>query len=132
MDKSWVSNANRSRALARPASALQMEDVEAAWVGAFIEGEGCVRRGGGNRRMPQMVVGSTSVESISTLLRLTGTGRVHYNPQAGKNKPFWKWVVSRRNDFLKIAYQISPYLTDKREELAESVRVLKEDYGGSS
>lgn len=93
-----------------------MTEVEAAWTGAMIEAEGSVRRCG--RRVPRrLTVCSTDVETIATLLRLTGIGRVYSRSIARMphaKKPQWEWTVSRQADIDAVLTRVAPYLITKQ------------------
>ena len=112
---------NRGRAFFRPTQVREMETIEAAWVGAMIEAEGCLGMVGTH---PGIAVGSTSVETIATLLRLTGVGRVHHGAAASCNFPMWYWTIGVRNDILRLGPQILPFLTDKQDRLSDLLRSL--------
>ncbi|KKN84431.1 hypothetical protein LCGC14_0288930 [marine sediment metagenome] len=124
-----------------------MSDVEAAWVGAMIEGEGSIRLRGRLKPGVWVPIGahtrdrlddvdqispmgvdfySTDVETIATMLRLTGCGTVYYREprpdyvspngaQAFAKKPSWQWVVQYKELVRGICAQIQPYLTSKRD-----------------
>ena len=99
-----------------------MLPVEAAWVGALLEGEGSLRlslnRKYGNS-YPQLVVGVTDIETIATLFRLIGDGTIYYRA-AGHQlrfpnaKPIWVWQLSNSPSVLALLPQVYPYLTSKR------------------
>lgn len=106
-----ASRRHRGRVYFRPATARQMSAIEAAWVGGLFEGEGYVSN---LKRHTGLSVGSQSVETISTLLRLTGAGRVHY---CRDDRHLWYWKVNVRNDILALVPQFLPYTTDRQERL---------------
>ena len=88
-----------------------MSGIEAAWVGAILDGEGClVKDLREDRNYMRWTVGNTEPELISTLLRATGVGTV-LSPKQKKShhRPFFVWNVSRRNEVLDIARQCVPY-----------------------
>ena len=98
----------------RKATSLRlMSEVEAAYVGALVDGEGCIRnqdvhsRGGG--RSVSVVVGNTELELISALLRITGIGVVCKDkPQLGR-LPFWRWGVYAIEDTKSLLRRIAAY-----------------------
>ena len=102
-----------------------MTDVEAAWVGAMIEGEGCIRMIGSiGNRLGRIRVTSTDVETISTLLRVTGAGTVRGRSISGSplsKKPQWEWEVHRVGEIPGLLMQVAPYLISKT---AKAERVL--------
>jgi hypothetical protein len=96
-----------------------MSDVEAAWVGAFVQADGCVhlrrwragdnrpQRGPGRTDPAQIVVSQKDVEAISTLLRVTGVGVVRYYVKP--TGAIYSWTVTARNDVAALLEQIAPY-----------------------
>ncbi len=103
----------------------QMTSVEAAWVGAMLEGEGSIALPYGSNRIGIVTIYNTEVETIATCLRLVGDGGVQFrrprpSPKYDSKKPQWMWVLSGQlpiRDFLR---QVVPYLTGKRDR-AEGV-----------
>jgi hypothetical protein len=93
----------------------QMHPVEAAYVGAMIDGEGCIRiQSPGNSY--GIDLSNTDVEIISALVRATGIGTVYPHGNNRKNRqPQWKvcfsWRVHRKLDALEVARQCAPYST---------------------
>lgn len=57
-----------------PPASTSMDAIEAAWVGAMIEAEGSIYPNGAGWRLN---LASTDVETLATLLRLTGVGTVY-------------------------------------------------------
>ena len=93
-----------------------MLPIEAAWVGAMIEGEGCVWRSKDRAsRFWKISVVNTEVEVISGLIRATGVGNVYELHPAGYAKPHylasWTWAVYKRNDVLSLVNQCFSYST---------------------
>lgn len=101
-----------------PSSVREMTAVEAAWVGALIEGEGSMIAHPRGRTTWAVTVQSTDVETIATLLRLTGAGLVYSKRVPDGRKPQWSWEVRRKFDVRDLLYQVCPYLTGKRERAA--------------
>lgn len=100
----------------KPSSLREMSEVDAAWIGAMVEGEGCITNTPSNYTFPyRLVVCSTSVETIATLLRLTAVGTIHTRPSKPGYKSLWVWSVDRQNDIRALLRYISPYLTDKQD-----------------
>lgn len=96
-----------------------MTAEEAAWVGALIEGEGCVTFGRSNW---SLVVASTEIETVATLLRLTGAGTVCLASRPPNRRPVWRWCVARKIDLRAVMWQVYPYLTgDLKRERANYV-----------
>jgi len=97
----------KGRANLQPCSVREMSDVEAAWVGAIIEGEGCVyyhKNHEADAGRWRLTVANTDLEIISALLRLTGVGHVTRQTK-GTQKDVWYWSVNRVNDVAAIAAQ---------------------------
>ena len=107
----------------------QLSEVEAAWLGAMVEGEGSIPL----RRTPQGIIRpsavtiySSEVETIATCLRLIGDGLITYRPprpdyisprgrQAFAKKDNWAWEVRNISSILALLPQILPFLTGKKE-----------------
>ncbi len=92
----------------RLAAARVMTPVEAAYVGAFVEGEGHIRYAPSPSRgdmQTSMTVAQNNVEVISALLRATGVGRVNLRG----NGKLWTWQLSAINDMVAVAKQIAPF-----------------------
>ncbi len=95
-------------------SVHQLSPVEAAWVGAMVEGEGHIRPP--SSRALGLDLGSTDVETISTLLRLVGVGTVYRQvDNQHTRKPLWRWGIHRVADLARLLPQLVPYLTSKQE-----------------
>ncbi len=93
----------------------------------MIEGEGHIlscRQGGAFH--VRIGVANTSVEVISTILRLVGAGAVHYDSRSGNGRGIWRWVLGRKKEMLDLAPQISPYLADKSGRLEDALVEIEE------
>ena len=119
----------------RVSTARQMTAVEAAWVGAMIEAEGHIglrSRGEGYTPAANFCVTNTSIEILSTLLRLTGVGRVYFCPDPRPDKlghlPVWRWHIIRKEDMVAVGGQIRPYLVDKQDRLAHVMEQISDDH----
>ena len=94
-----------------PSEVRAMLPVEAAWVGALVEGEGSLST-------KQIVVVSTEVETLSTILRFVGGGGVYLHQNGTGhlgNKTVWAWHLFRQASVRSLLQQISPWLTGKQE-----------------
>ena len=92
----------------RPLDGLKpMLDIEAAYVGALIDTDGCVTYVGG--RYWHILFTNTEVELVSNALRLTGTGRISYRHRGGHYKDIWKWGVYRGGDVAALMKRLKPY-----------------------
>lgn len=104
----------------------ELSTIEAAWIGGLFEGEGCitphqVRNG---RTTWELSLSSTDVETISTLLRVTGTGTITYKTvesMAIATKPQLRWTINGANDIKALLPQIIPFLLSKRERAYEAM-----------
>ncbi len=105
-----------------------MTAVEAAWVGAMVEGEGGIYCYPQHDYQPRVAVSNTSVETLSTVLRLVGDGGISFNSGARQGKGVWQWHLAAVNSVVDLLPQIIPYLTDKRERAEE---VLQMKFGKS-
>ena len=96
-----------------------MSDVEAAWIGALVDGEGSVcyivhpGQGRSTRRFDVGVV-NTEVELLSACLRLTQCGSVYHKPASPKGpfaetRPCFAWKISRWSPALALLRRIRPY-----------------------
>ncbi len=104
----------------QPSFVRKMSPVEAAWVGALIEGEGTIQPG------KSISCGSTEVETISTLIRFVGGGRVYLAKQKEKTyKPFWLWVVAVHASVVDLSSQITPFLTSKQVLAEQAAKTIK-------
>lgn len=98
----------------------KMSTVEAAYVGAMIDGEGCIRA-----QKPGASYGidltNSDLEIISALIRATGIGTVYAHGQ-NRRAPHWKlcwaWRAHRKEDALDIARQCAPFSTKCQKLLA--------------
>jgi len=93
----------------------QMTDVEAAWIGALIEGEGSIWWVKTKRHTwPAVNVSNTDPEIISALLRTTGVGSVHHqktptNALIQGAKPCYIWMAQAQREAADIIRQCAPY-----------------------
>lgn len=81
---------------------------------------------------PLVTVGNTEVETIATILRLVGAGRIttqKRNPLGTKR--IRQWVLRKRSDVNTLLPQIIPYLTGKQERAQELLVRLRPVAGGS-
>lgn len=90
-----------------PSRLRRMTAVEQAWVGAFIEADGCVSWDK-TPRCPRWLVFVTQVdpEPISTLLRFTGAGSVYarHHPRL-----IFVWTLYRIKEVQDIAAQCAEF-----------------------
>ncbi len=95
-----------------PAQVRQLRDVEAAWLGAIIDGEGHI-----TGPYNHLYVTNTNVEIISTTLRILGVGRVSMGTQVPGMKTVWRFALTRMNDLAVLFPQLSPYSMKVQEVL---------------
>lgn len=105
--------------------------VEAAWLGAMVEGEGSIGWVKSNptlgaRLNPYLSLVNTSVEVISTMLRLVGEGNINLDGVHGRNghQPVWGYRVTKQKSLQSLLPQLLPYLADKKERAEEMIRWL--------
>jgi len=110
----------------QPSSLREMSEVEAAWVGAVVDTDGCVYRNR-NVTVPFTTVSvvNTSLELISALLRVTGTGSIYYRARGwtrwGERKtPTLTWAVGGRKTIRALLERIAPYSTKAQQHLEEA------------
>lgn len=101
-----------------------LSSVEAAWLGALVEGEGCVqityRSKEGRSDCWRVYVGSTEIETISTILRLVGDGKIYcVFPTKLARKILWKWQLSSKQAVHDFMCQLRPYLITKGDKYFE-------------
>lgn len=82
-----------------------MSEIEAAYVSALIDTDGCVSCDGG--RYWRIEFTNTEVELIATILRLTGVGRVYHRNRQGN--ACWDWGVYRISDVIALMKQLQPF-----------------------
>ena len=87
-----------------------LSDVEAAWVGAMIDGEGGVRpmRHSNGLDYPSIEFTNCDVELIATMLRVVGAGTIKPKQDAGHTQ-CWVWALRRAKPVASILPQIRPY-----------------------
>ena len=97
----------------RPSRINTMTGIEAAWVGAIIEGEGSVMEKHGSLRPRwRVMVANTDPEIMSALLRLTGSGSICCTVDRKGTlgtKPVYRWELAAVEDVLHLVRQCSPY-----------------------
>lgn len=94
----------------KASSLRKLTDLEAAWLGAFVEADGCVfvrTFTDGQQPKPHVVISQREVAPVATALRLTQVGYVQY--QTHYPNPMWVWTVSRLNDAHALLVQLAPY-----------------------
>ena len=91
----------------------EFSEIEAAWIGALIEGEGSV--GSDGRDHMKVTVTNTDPEVLSAFLRVLGTGHIypHHKNRTRNNhtKPCYTWQISRRVDILYLVQRCFHYST---------------------
>ena len=94
-----------------PSRVRQMAQVEAAWVGAFIEADGSAFWKSNPIHRPIVTLVNTDPEVISTVLRFTGAGSVSRNGgrQWPGGKPVYAWSVQRYHEVEDIVDQCAPF-----------------------
>lgn len=105
MSKNWLISQDKRtrREIALRAMAVrEFSEVEAAWLGAFIEADGSafVR----DEACSNVLVAQKDVEIISACLRITQVGNVQLDKGI-----CWRWTVSTHKNALRIAQRCAPY-----------------------
>ena len=104
-----------------PSKVRSMTEIERAWVGAFIEADGCAFTNSFNdNRSDALIVAASQkeIDPIATLLRITGVGII----QCSKGGSIWSWRISRRNDVKNLIDQCAPYSWKLQRELVKKER----------
>ena len=110
--------------------ARTMTDVEAAWMGAMVEGEGhyFLHPPDSKSRNVGLRIGvavtNTDPEIMSACLRLTQTGKVDYKGFANSRiatarKPCYRWAIQAWTDTLNVLRQLRPYSMKAQAALNE-------------
>jgi len=104
----------------------QLTEVEAAWLGALIEGEGHIAAHTDHRGycQPRVVVEMVPVEPIATVLRLVGDGNISMAKQREPYQDSWRWELKKMRSLQEFLPQIMPYLASKREVAEEVLKVV--------
>ena len=92
--------------------AREFSEVEAAWLGAYIQADGSafIRKSTIRGDQPIVVVSQNEVEIISACLRITQTGHVQIqHPSRLSRNIGWFWLAGAYNDALYIAQRCAPY-----------------------
>jgi len=126
--KQWEIGALRPHPMPlQPSEIREMAEIECAWVGALIEGEGHIAK-----NQAHVSVAMTEIEPIATLLRLTGAGTIMYQEKNGgdpRYKPIWWWELHRKLSILALLEQISPYLASTQEHAQRVIATLRAEVG---
>ena len=110
-----------------PRRVREMSEPERAWVGAFIDADGCVSANNERRfnlRFPWSVsVTQKEVEPISALLRATGAGSVLYTTSrqdyvTRQSLGIWQWSLRRMLDVIGLASQCILY-SEKLQKVSQ-------------
>lgn len=119
----WAQRTGLTAGKASPSRVRGLSEVEAAWLGALIEGEGHVYHDG---RLGFTVV-STEIETIATVLRLVGDGTIHYsNDSNPRHKEQWRWSLRNAASAVVLGDQIASFLTSKQALVRDSIPVWKQ------
>ena len=117
----------------RQATIRQMTDVEAAWMGAMLEGEGSVMllpHHSSRKPFVRAVITNTDPEIMSACLRLTNAGRVNRGQDnrsslVRETKICFAWAIQAWNDVMSFLQQVRPY-SMKAQQL---FTILSNKYG---
>ena len=132
----------RPRGIWRTPAARIMSDVEAAWIGAFIEADGSITsyKHCKNCDISYIVITATQmdIEPISTLLRFTGVGVVSWQKMSpftkfkSINTHIWKWSLRANADVRHVLMQIRPFCPKAQTVLQNLPMTHFERFGGTS
>ena len=95
-----------------PNMAKELSSVEAAWLGAMVDGEGSLFLRYRPAPTLRMEVCNTEPEFLSACLRITNTRGVQLktdNSSRYGRKPVFGWYVNAWNTVLDLTKQIAPY-----------------------
>ena len=82
-----------------------MNEIERAWLGAFIEADGSAYLTGRLGTILRLGLTQLGVEPVATALRITQAGTVMLN----KKDNNWWWILASNADAVAIAEQCAPY-----------------------
>ena len=101
----------------RPSRVRKMSEIERAWLGAFIEADGCAFILRKPKCQDRIILNITQkeIDPIATALRLTQTGVIQFRNQV----EIWSWITTRLNDALDITTQCAPYSWKLQRVLAD-------------
>ena len=131
----------RPRGIWRTPAARIMSDVEAAWIGAFIEADGSITIYKHCKKCDipyiRIAVTQMDIEPISNLLRLTGVGVVSLKrlPQTSfksRNTHIWMWGLIANADVRHVLLQIKPFCPKAQTALQNLPMTHFERFGGTS
>lgn len=96
-----------------------MRTIDLAWVAGIVEGEGSIliTKGGGGIRVQVKMCDEDVVRRLHTI---TGIGYVN-GPYPGAHlgdKPYWAWLVSRRQDASGLLMTLYPFFGERRQARA--------------
>ena len=99
-----------------PSRLRNVSEVEAAYLGALLDGEGCITNTSGGHR--QLRVGNTDLELISACLRATGIGNVSLQkPRELQKLNLWRWEVGRAQEVEDLCHRLALYSFKAQREL---------------
>lgn len=113
-----------------PGTVRELSDIERAWLGALIEGEGHVSycpRGARREVRATIEITNTEVETIATCVRFAGAGGVYLCRPRDGHQPLWHWRLGKKGEILMVLRQVWPYLTGKQDRALSIINVLEEE-----
>jgi len=106
------------------------------WLAGFFDGEGCLSltyytnsEGERSIRSARLFIGQAGERGrkICEEIRAVFGGKVRkYKPKNENWKECYIWLVSERDDIIRIARALLPYLRVKKEEIEEKLRILEQ------
>lgn len=91
----------------------EMTEVELAYVAGWLEGEGTFLLVRG--RYPRVVGGSTDLDTLENLQRITGVGSIYEQPRhPDRRKTIWYWHVVPFNDAATLMRLLEPHMMSRR------------------
>ena len=121
----WM-NVSSRRGIFAPTGVRGMAEPERAYIGAMLDGEGCIYwRKGKRAKVPQLTFANTDPEILSALLRAMGTGTVVHHRDRRATRPLFYVHVWRLADVWAVCKQVVLYSAKAQEAL----RTLTHAYG---
>jgi hypothetical protein len=103
--------------------------VDLAWASGLIEGEGCFMFNP-ERYQYRVVVGSVDLDVLEKLQAIFNCGKVYRKQNTITGKPFWQWMVTKKEDTVNICHLVLPFMGKRRTlKIEELLRSYKEKYG---
>lgn len=113
-----------------------LTETEKAYLAGLIDGEGCIfisKYRGKNNVSPvynlRVIVAMSEKEILEDMQKITGAGRVHYNPTVSKKREnwseMWQWITTATADVKALLDAIYPYLRIKKSQADTALQFIQ-------